>query len=242
MTQQEKDEFNKRHFDRIAKERKSKIIWAVVLPVVAIIITLLIGVAEKSKQSDIAAATVLDSQSVGEFLEENENGTAIYTGVISAVDPVSVKGDDGEYMMIRVKVEQEQKIYDEDADKYVTETTTLSNRSAECDEIEIDDVTADYSVFHSLPQESNSYSEGANSNKRKTTVTFIDPTVEGTFLIKCKNGEISSAEYYKTTDVAGESQKGFGIAIVLIWLVIIAIEIFLIVKIISSSKILKNRA
>lgn len=240
MTQQEKDEFNKRHLDKMTKERKSKIICAAVLPVIAIVITILIGFAEKSKQGDIASAKVLDSMSVGEFLEDNENGTAIYTGQIRAVDPVSVKGIDGEYMMISVKIEQEQKYYDDEAEKYVTDTTTLRNDYDNCDEVEIDDVVASYSVFHSLPQNNKTHSEGANSNKRKTTVTSISRIVEGTFLLKCKNGEISSAEYYKSTDVAGESQKGFTIAKVLIWLLIAAIEIYMIVKLVSVSKAIKT--
>lgn len=242
MTQQEKDEFNKRHFDNISKGRKSKIVCAIVFPLVGIIITVLIGFAQKSRQSDIASATVLDSQSVGDFIDENENGTAIYTGAIYALDPVSVRGEREEYIEIRRKVEREEKIYNEETDKYETETTTMSNDSAHCDEIEIDDAIAGYRAFHSLPTETETYSEGANSNKIKTTYSYVPAKVEGTFLIKVKNGEISSADYYASTDVEGESRKGFGIVTVLIWLAIIALEIYLIVKIVSATKILnKNR-
>ncbi len=240
MTQQERDEFNKRHFDGIAKDRKTKIVCAIVIPVVGIIITVLIGFAQKSRQSDIASATVLESQSVGDFIDENDNGTAIYTGSIYAVDPVAVKGERDEYIEIRRKVEREEKIYNEETDKYETETTTMSNDSAHCDEIEIDDVTAKYSVFHSLPTKNETFSEGANSNKIKTTYSYVTAKVDGTFLIKVKDGEISSADYYESTDVAGESQKGFSIAKVLIWLLIAAIEIYMIVKIISATKILKK--
>ena len=240
MTQQEKDEFNKRHFDRIANEKKSKTIWAIVIPVIGIIITVLIGFAEKSKQGDIASATVLDSQSVGDFLGENQNGGAIYTGTISAVDSASIRGEDGDYIYIHRKVENEREIYNEETEKYERETTTYSDDSDHCDEIMIDDVVAKYSVFHSLPQYSENHSDGAKSNKMITTYTYTPSSVEGTFFIKCKDGEISSAEYYKSADVAGESQKGFGVAKVLIWLAIIAIEIYLIVKIISAAKILKG--
>ncbi len=240
MTQQEKDEFNRRHNEGLAKGRKTKVILAVVIPVVGIILTVLIGFAQKSKASDLASATVLDSQSISEFLNENPDGSAIYTGTISAVRPVSVRGEDGEYIMISRKIERETKEYDEESQKYVRDTQTISDDSDHCDEIEIDDITLPYSKFSDLPRSSDTYSDGADSNKIKTTYSYIPASIDGTFFLKCKGGDVDSAEYYASRDVAGESQKGFGAATAFMWLAIIVIEIVLIVKIISVSKILKG--
>ena len=135
--------------------------------------------------------------------------------------------------------EQEQKIYNEEEDKYEYEEETISDRSASCEEIEIDDAVVSYDDFHSLPREEEVYTEGADNNRMKTTYTYIPESVDGTFFIKVKDGEISSVEYYKSEDVSKESSAGFGLAIVLIWLTVIVIEIILIVKIVKMNKAIK---
>lgn len=239
MTQQEKDEFNQRRRTQLQKDNKGRIRWAVIIPAIGLVLTVILGAVGKAKQGDIAATTVLDDMSVAEFIDDTNNGAAIYTGTATAVDPVTVKGEDGAYIMIRRKVEQEQKIYNEEEDKYEYEEETISDRSASCEEIEIDDAVVSYDDFHSLPREEEVYTEGADNNRMKTTYTYIPESVDGTFFIKVKDGEISSVEYYKSEDVSKESSAGFGLAIVLIWLTVIVIEIILIVKIVKMNKAIK---
>ncbi len=240
MTQQEKDEMNRRRTERMAKDNKGRIIAAAVVPVIGIAISLAVGFAGKSKQDDISSATVLSGQSVGQFIEENDNGSAIYTGTVTAVDPAGIRGESGDYIYIHRKIENEQKIYNDETGKYDTEKYTISDDSDSCDEITIDDVSASYNCFHSLPTYSEEHKDGADSNLMKTSYSYTPASVPGTFFIKVKNGEISSVDYYKSADVAGESRKGFGLAKVLIWLIIIVIEILLIVKIIKTGKIVKR--
>ena len=136
--------------------------------------------------------------SVAEFVDDTDNGAAIYTGAVTAVDPVTVKGEDGAYIMIRRKVEQERKIYNEEEDKYEYEDETLYDRSATCEKIDIDGVIASYDDFHSLPRKEEVYTEGAKDDQRKTTYTYIPESVDGTFFIKVEDGEISSVEYYRS--------------------------------------------
>lgn len=238
MTQEEKDEFNKRRTDRLAKDNKTRIIWAIILPVVGVVLSVAIGFAGKSKQGEIASATVLDTQSVGEFLNENGNGTAVYTGTASAADPVSLRDEDGEYIRISRKIEEEFKVRDNETDKVDTETNLVSDDFECCDEITLDDVTIPYSVFHDLPSGTDTNNDKRGDYNIKTTYSFIPASVDGTFLIKAASGEIVSAEYYKSNDIAGESSKVFSLAIVLIWIVIIAIEVFLIIKTVRIAKVL----
>lgn len=240
MTQQEKDEFNQRRKAQLQKDNKGRIIGIVVTAVIGLVLTVILGAVGKAKQGDIAAATVLDDMSVADFVDDTGNGAAIYTGTVTAVEPVTVKGEDGAYIMIRRKVEQEQKIYNEEEDKYEYEEETISDRSASCEEIEIDDAVVSYDDFHSLPREEEVYTEGADNNRMKTTYTYIPESVDGTFFIKIKDGEISSVEYYKSEDVSKESSAGFGLAIVLIWIAVIVIEIILIVKIIKMRDVVKS--
>ncbi len=240
MTQQEKDEFNQRRKAQLQKDNKGRIIGAVITAVIGLALTVILGAVGKAKQGEIASASVLDDMSVAEFVDDTDNGAAIYIGTVTAVDPVTVKGEDGAYIMIRRKVEQERKIYNEEEDKYEYEEETLSDRSASCEEIEIDDAVVSYDDFHSLPREEEVYTEGADNNRMKTTYTYIPESVDGTFFIKVKDGEISSVEYYRSEDVSKESSAGFGLAIVLIWIAVIVIEIILIVKIVKMRNTVKS--
>ena len=241
MTQQEKDEMNSRRMERLAKERKSKIIWAIVLPVIAIVLTLIIGAVGAAKQGDIADATVLDDMTIGDFLDKEGSGAAIYTGTASAVDPVTLKDEDGEYIMIRKRVEQIQKVRNEEDDKYEEETTELYDSSEHCEEIELDDMIIVYDVFHSLPKETERYSEGPDTNEFRTEYTYIPASVDGTFYIKCSNGDVDSIDYYESEDVGQQSKSRFGLAIVLIWLAVIIIDVIMIVKIVKLGGILKTQ-
>lgn len=240
MTQQEKDEMNSRRMERLAKERKNKIVWVIVLPVAAFVISLIIGAAGMSKQSEIADATVLDGMTLGDFLEKEGNGNVIYTGTAVASDPVTVKGEDGEYIMIRKKVEQIQKVRNEQEDKYEEETTEISDRSAHCEDIELDDMIIVYDAFHSLPTTTEHYSEGPDNNEFRTEYTYIPASISGTFYIKCSNGDVDSIDYYESEDVGGQSKSRFGLALVLIWLAVITIDIVMIVKIVKLGKVLKG--
>lgn len=240
MTQQEKDEMNSKRMERLAKERKGKIILAIVLPVAGLVLSGIIGAAGASKNSEIASATVLDGITVGDFLDENPNGSAIYTGSANAADPVSVKGADGEYISIDVTVEQIRKELNKETDKYEEEITELSHRKDHCEQIELDDMIIVYDVFHRLPEENEVYKEGPESNEFKTTYKYIPRIVDGTFFIKCKDGDIDSIEYYESADVGKESSRTFGLALVIIWLIVIVVEIMTIVKIVSLGKALKS--
>ena len=240
MTQQEKDEMNSRRMERLAKERKSKIVWAAVLPVVAIVLTLIIGAVGAAKQSDIADATVLDGMTLGDFLDTEGNGNVIYTGTAIAVDPVTEKDEDGEYIMIRKRVEQIQKVRNEE-DKYEEETTELYDQSEHCEEIELDDMIIVYDVFHSLPKETERYSEGPDNNEFRTEYTYIPASVSGTFYIKCSNGDVDSIDYYESEDIGQQSKSRFGLVIVLIWLAVIIIDVIMIVKIVKLGGILKTQ-
>ena len=204
-------------------------------------LTLLLNAMGNSRQTELGSATKLDSMSVGEFLAQNENGSAIYTGTIKAVDPVSIRQESGEYISLHRKVEQVEKIYDKEKDKYETDTKTISDKRGNCDEIEIDGVVVRYSSFHDLPSYEQTDSEGADSNLRKTTFSYTPASVDGTFFLKCKNGEVYSVQYFKSEDIAGESKKAFDIARIIIWAVIIVIEIYLIYDIIKTSKAIKLR-
>jgi len=242
MTQQEKDEMNRRRIDNLAKERKSKIILAIALPVAAIVLTLIIGAIGAKKQGDIADATVLDNMTIGDFLDSEGSGAAIYTGTARAVDPVTDKDEGGEYIKIRRRVEQIQRVRNEKEDKYEEETTELSDRSAHCEEIELDDMIIVYDVFHSLPEVTKSNSEGPESNEFRTEYTYIPSIVEGTFYIKCSNGDVDSIDYYESEDVGQQSKSRFGLVIVLIWLAVIVIEVIAIVRIVKLGGIVKAQS
>ncbi len=240
MTKEEKNEMYRKNKEKKVKSRKSKIIALIVVPVIGVAVTFLLGTLGQNRQNEIASATVLDSMSIGEFLEKNDNGSAIYTGTIRAVDPVSIREESGEYIMLQRKVEREEKIYNKEADKYEKETRTISNDNDNCSEIEIDDVTVPYRSFRDLPTSTNTYKEGPDSNLTRTTFSYIPSSLDGTFFLKCDNGKVSSAQYYASEDIAGESKRGFGMAKVFIWLVIIVIEAVIVLNLRNTSKAIKN--
>ncbi len=239
MTKEEKNDMYRKNRQNQIKSRKTRIISLIVVPVAGVIITLLLSSIGKGRQNDIASAEVLDSTHISEFLEQNESGSAIYTGTIKAADPVRIKSENGEYIEMKRTVEQEQKIYDKESDKYETKTRTISNYHDNCSEIEIDDVTVPYKAFHNLPSYSDTHSEGAANNLTKTTIFYTPSPIDGTFLLKCENGEISSAQYYESSDAAGESKKEFGAGRIIIWILVIIIEIYLVFGIIKVSKAIK---
>ena len=78
-----------------------------------------------------------------------------------------------------------------------------------------------------------------DSNQFVTDFSYVPARVDGTFFIKCKDREVSSVQYFQSTDVAGESSRLFGIARVIIWLVVIALEIYLVVDVIKTTKAIK---
>lgn len=240
MTQQEKDEFNQRRQERLKKDNKGRIKWAIIIAAIGLVLTIIMGAAGKAKQGDIESATVLKDMSLEEFISENDNGAAIYTGAIYAVDPVTLKGESGSYIMFRRKVEQKTKEYNEDEDKYEYDTQTLSDRSKNCEKVEIDGVEVDYDDLHSIPKEEERFTDGADSNQMQTTYTYISDGLEGTFFIKVKDGKVSSAEYFSSEDVSAQSKAGFGMVIVMIWLIVIVAEIVFVVKFIKTNKIIKT--
>lgn len=239
MTKEEKNEMRRKRKEKFINKRKSRIVFLAVVPVVGVALTLVLGFVGDSRQNELKSATVLDKKTVGEFLDEEQNGKAIYTGTIKAVDPVSIREENGEYIELRRTVERVEKTYDEEEDKYDTKTETISNDMDHCDEIEMDDVVVKYTAFHGLPTYGDTKTEGADSNQLKTKFSYVPSKVEGTFFLKCKNGEVSSAQYFESTDIAGESKKGFNLARIIIWVLLIAIEVFLVYDIIKTSKTIK---
>ena len=239
MTKEEKNEMYRKNREKQIKSRKSKIIALIVLPLVGVALTLLLGALGKSRQTELESATVLDGVSIGEFLAQNGNGTAVYTGTIKAVDPAVSSDEGGEYIKYRRTVEQVEKIRDEENDKYDTVTTTLSDDMDHCSEIKIDDVIVDYSAFHELPSYADTKTEGASSNQFKTEFSYTPAQVDGTFYLKCKDGKVSSAQYFASDDIAGENKSSFNLARIIIWLLVIAIDIFLVVDVIKTTKAIK---
>ena len=240
MTQEEKDQMNQKRMERLKKENKSRIKYAIILPVAGLILSGVIGFIGSGKQSEIKSATVLEDMSVGDFINDNAEGAAIYTGTIRAVDPVRLKGDDQNYILMGRQIEQEEKVYDDNGEDYKLETTPVSNKSKHCEEIQIDDVAVDYDLFHSLPKEEESDRQGNGDSRMITTYTYITDGVEGTYFIKCKDNKITSVEYYSGEDVAAQSSSMFGLVIVIIWLIVIAADIYLIVKYFSLKKVIKE--
>ena len=240
MTKEDKIQMYRKNQEKQIKSRKSKIIALIIVPVIGAALTLLIGTIGNNRQNEIASATVLENRSVGDFLGQNDSASAIYTGTVKAVDPVSIIEEHGEYISLHRKVEREEKIYDKDSDKYDTKTKVISDDNDHCSEIEMDDVVIPYSFFHNLPSFSDTRSEGAASNLTKTTFTYTPSEIEGTFFLQCEKGKVTSAQYYGSEDVAGESKRGFVIAKVIIWIIIIGIVIYLILGIMRASEAIKN--
>ncbi|ETP73826.1 hypothetical protein UYO_0080 [Lachnospiraceae bacterium JC7] len=238
MTKEEKNEMYRKNRQKQINKRKSKFVSLIALPIIGVALTLFLGLLGDTRQNELATATVLDSMSIGEFLKKNWNGSAIYTGTIKAVDPVSIIEESGEYIELRRTVERIEKITEKD--KTETQTSTISDDSLSCDEISIDDVIAPYRIFHDLPSYGNTSSEGPDSNLVKTDFSYVPSTVEGTFFLKCKDGVINSAQYFKSTDVAGESQNAFTLGRTLLWIIIVGLEIYFIFDIIKTTKIIKN--
>lgn len=240
MTQEEKDQMNQKRMERLRKDNKGRLTIAIVLPAVGLILTVILGLVSSNRQGEIGSATILDDMSVGEFLDNTYDGSAIYTGTIYAEDPVTVKWDEGNYIMMRRTIEQEERVPGEEDGKYTFETTTVSDKSKHCERIVIDDVTVDYDAFRDLPKHEDVDTQGSGDIKNITKYTYISDGVDGTFYIKCKDGDIKSIEYYLGEDVAGQNSRMFGLAIVLIWLIILAADIFLLVKFFSMKKVIQG--
>lgn len=238
MTKEEKNEMYRKNQKKQINKRKSRFVSLIALPVIGVAITLFLGVLGDTRQNELASATVLDSMSVGEFLEKNRDGSAIYTGTIKAVDPVSSMEESGEYIEYRRKVERIEKITEKD--KTETKSSTISDDRDSCDDIAMDDVIVKHRAFQDLPSYGQTSSEGPDSNLVKTDFSYVPSSLEGTFFLKCKNGEVSSAQYFKSEDIAGESKKAFDLGRGLLWIIVIGLEIYFIVDVIKITKIIKN--
>ena len=209
---------------QIAKEKNQKRLkTAGIVFGIGIILTIIIRLIEGGKQSEIKSALILyGDTTVGQFVSQNDGDSAVYTGSISALDPASIKDVEGEYISVKEEIEVEDKVYNSDKNKYEKEFRTVSKDSAHCKDICIDDEIADYKVFSSLPEDYKQYRDG----KYRYTYRTIPRVVEGSFLIKCKNGKITSIKYYESSDLQGETRDTFNTILILIWLCIIIIDAY----------------
>lgn len=184
------------------------------------------------------ATKISGGMTVGGFLKDNQGDRAIYTGSISAVDPVSVNGEKEKYIKVKLEVEREEEVYNEDKDKWETTKETVYKETEKCKDLLLDDVNVPLSKVHELPEEHNEEKSGDKTYE----YTYIPSVVEGTFYIKCKDGEIDSVKYYKSVDVAGENKKSNLLAIVFIWLILIVIGAVIIATDVKGRKRAKAKA
>nr|WP_316617984.1 hypothetical protein [uncultured Ruminococcus sp.] len=215
--------------------------------ILVVIVLFLLGMAStagmrafnKRETADIDSATKISGgMTVGSFLKGQEGERAIYTGSISAVDPVTVEDAKDKYIKIRLEVEREEEVYNEDKDKYETTRETVSIEEHDCEELLLDDVNVPFSKVHELPKEH----ETEKSGDKTYEYTYTPSVVEGTFYIKSKKGEIESVKYYKSVDVAGENNKTNIMAIVCIWLILILIGAVIIATDVKGRKRAKAKA
>jgi hypothetical protein len=180
----------------------------------------------KKEANEIASATKISSDmTVGSFLKEGGADRAIYTGTVEAVDPVSLSKQGDKYIKVKEIIQREEKVYNEDDEKWETKKETLSNESKQCKELMLDDVKLPYSKLSNLPEEHDKEKDGDKTFE----YTYTPSVVDGTFYIKCKKGEIENVKYYKTVDVAGEAGKTNTIAILCVWLFVIIVDAIVIV-------------
>ncbi len=236
MTQEEKDKLNQKRMDRLKDDNKGRIKAAIIIPVIAIVVSVIIFAVGKSKDSDIQSATVLNGMSVSSFVSGSPDGFAIYTGKASAVEPERLYDSDKGYIMVKREVTEVEKVYDKEKDKYDNVEKTLNTESLHCREIALDDVTVPYDVFHTLP----SKHEVENEGNRKYTYDYIPESVEGTYFIKCKGGKITSVEYYSGENVALQNSSVFVAILVIIWVIVIVAEVLLIKKILAIKKVVDD--
>ena len=209
--------------------------------IIIVIVLFLLGVAataglrtfNKMETKDIESATKISGgMTVGSFLNQKEGDRAIYTGSISATDPVSLKGENGQYIKIKLDHERKERVYNNDEDKWETTRRTISKESEKCKELLLDDVKVPYSKVHSLPEEQ----ETERSGDDEYIYTYTPAVVDGTFYIKCKDGDIESVKYFESVDVAGETSKTNTVAIVCVWLILIIISAVIIVTGVKGKK------
>ncbi len=215
--------------------------------IIIIIVMFLSGVAAtaglrtfNSKETkDIENATKISGgMTVGSFLKDGQGDRAIYTGSISAVDPVSVKGENEKYIKVKLEIEREEEVYNEDKDKWETTKETVSKESDKCKDLLLDDVNVPLSKVHELPEEH----ETEKSGEKIYEYTYTPAVVEGTFYISSKDGKIESVKYFKSVDVAGETNKTNILAIGCIWRVLIVIALVIIVTDVKGRKLKKAKA
>ncbi|MBR4759581.1 MAG: hypothetical protein IK078_05470 [Lachnospiraceae bacterium] len=227
MEQQEREKVNLTRKERAKAKNKKRLIAAGIIAAVGVVLTIILLIAEKNVQSDIRSARILDDgTTVGQFLEQMDGDTAIYRGSISAVDGAQIYGEDGKYIKIERLIEREREVFNSDKNRWETEYKKISDDKAHSKEIRIDDVTAKYNVFSSLPEERNVEHDG----DRRCTYTTIPFEVEGSFLIKSKDGSIASVKYFSSDDMEGETSDTYGIGIFFLWLLIIVIDGYLLYK------------
>ena len=227
MDQQEREKMNLTRKEKAKAKNKKRLIAAGIIAAVGVVLTIILLIAEKNVQSNIRSARVLhESMSVGQFLEQMDGDTAIYRGSISAVDGAKINGEDGEYIKIERLIEREREVFNSDKDRWETEYKKISDDKAHSKEIRIDDVTVKYSVFSGLPEDRNVEKEG----DRRYTYTTIPYKVEGSFLIKSKDGSIASVKYFSSDDMEGETSDTYGIGIFLLWVLVMGIDGYLLYK------------
>lgn len=202
--------------------------------IIIIIALFLVGVAStagmrewnKRQTKEIESAVKISSgMTVGGFLSRKDGDRAIYTGSISAVDAVSLPDRDETYIKIEYEHEREERIYNEDEDRWEQTTETVSSRTEECKELLLDDVNIPYSKVSGLPKEHKTETSGDDIYK----YTYIPSVVDGTFYIQSKDGKIELVTYYQSENVAAENEKTNNGAIGFIWLIIIVIVVIIIV-------------
>lgn len=216
-----------------------KILIVIVLFLLGIALTVGMRAFNKRETEDInSAIKISGGMTVGDFLKEQNGDRAVYTGNITAVNPVTLKDAKDKYIKIKLEVEREEEVYNEDKDKYETTRETVSKESEKCKELILDDVNVPLSKVHELPEEH----ETEKSGDKTYEYTYTPSVVEGTFYIKSKKGEIESVKYYKSVDVAGENNKTNIMAIVCIWLILIVIGAVIIVTDVKGRKRAKAKA
>ena len=99
----------------------------------------------------------------------------------------------------------------------------------------LDDVKIPLSKVHELPE---TYEKDRDGDEIYE-YTYIPSVVEGTFYISSKDGTIESVKYFKSVDVAGETNKNNILAILCIWFVLIVIAVIIIVTDVKGRKVKK---
>ena len=196
------------------KKNKNRKLAAIITPIVCALLTIILFLAGDSSIEDIKKATrIEDGKTVGGFINAGDGSHAIYTGSVSAVDPVYREDLGGIYYQYTVNETTEK--WDSDEEKWIEKTKTVSDEKKHCRELQMDDVVIPYSVAKSLPVDMKHKKREDRDYYYKET----PKTVDGTFLIEVKDGAVRSAKFYDSEDVAGKVKGAYSGWIVFIWIV-----------------------